>query len=285
MADLSWSSDNSRFVEDDQVLEMSYYEKKTNSYCSMTYLGDFINWELDVLVMLAANLILVGKSDDLEDTSVKHLFPSLQSTSKEGVSRKVSKMLKDQVGHVIGLDKDVTSHDIRYGSTEDMTRVELCAIILIICRGGWAFEGECTAFRYLSQRMDIIRGGRALAGYEVPSLIAPQSSLKAIQFESTSEELKLKCLMNKLFSSLPSCKEATDRLYSAKETMFAALIENLELIDKATRWVDDDGKVQVNVLVQIVEASCLSEHLTMSDLMRWGREVSFMYILPFCGHD
>ena len=275
MADLSWAEHNSRFVEDDQVLELSYYEKKTNSYCTMTYNNDAKTWFLDVLVMLSVHLILKGKSDDTNEGSVKHIFPTLQTVKQEGVSRKISKMLKDQVGHVVGLDNKVSSHDIRYGSMDDMSRIALCDIISIICRGGWAFESECTAFRYVSQRMDVIRGGRALSGYETPNLIAPQSSLKAIVFENLVQERKCLALMHKLFSALPCSSVETDRLYSAKETLFATLLENIESIDQATKWTDDNGKQHSNVLIDTLKGSCLGEHIDYYQLLLWGKQVSY----------
>ncbi len=80
--------------------------------------------------------------------------------------------------------------------------------------------------------------------------------------------------MHKLFSALPCSSIETDCLYSAKETLFPTLLENIESINKATKWTDDNGEEHKNVLIDTLEGSCLCEHIDYEDLLLWGKQVS-----------
>ncbi len=273
MQDLAWSDVNSRFVPDDQVLEMTYFESKTSTITPMTYCSDVLNWELDPLLMMAVTLILFGNCSEGDDSNLKYMFACLRSVDKPNVSNKISKWLQKAVGHVAGVDPKISSHDVRYGGMDDQSRIELLAVICSIVRGGWAYEGDTCAFRYIAKRQDIIRAGRALAGYEVPSIIAPQASLDALTFKDEREKTCLYNLMHQLFRGLPCSDKATDRLFSTKQTFMAVLLENLHDIDSFTRVEGDDGKVVSNVLIETVKTFSLNQYLEYDRLLEWGKQV------------
>ena len=269
---LNLSEENSRFVEDDQVFEISYYDGKTSSIKQMTYCGDLKNWELDVLVMLAIQMILSVGDAELE--TLNYIFPDLQNCQNEGVAKKVSKILSKYVDFVKGIEKGISSHDVRYGAMDDMSLVELLQWISIVCRGGWAYEGDSTSFHYIAERQDVIRAGRALSGYEVPSLVGPQPCLDSIHFTDFEEKTKFNDVMHKLFSALPSSSNVNERLFSAKQVLFASLLEKLGDIETATNYVDDSGKIFENVLISTIKSACASEHLEYGRLIQFGTMVS-----------
>jgi len=224
---------DAKFQKDDECFQNTWCQPKTGKVECMTFVPDASEWCLDFNVSMAGYLITnPSKSKNVRDPKEKHwIFPWLKDMQKESVSKSVTKMLKRAVGIVEGINSSSTSHHIRYGATDDMSTNEMLDIVAILLRGAWSFEGDSAGFIYLAKRRNDLRAARALAGHkDVKEKVFSPSIDYLEELLSSKEYDELLSMTLALFDSLPLSYDAGQPLYSYRNVLMGAVLENLESI-------------------------------------------------------
>jgi len=254
------------FMKDDECFQSTWYQPKTLKVECMTFVPDASEWCIDFNVSMAGYLITnPSKSKDVHDKEEKHwIFPWLKDMQKENISKYVTAMLKRAADKVDGIFDTSTSHHIRYGATDDMSTNEMLDIVAILLRGAWSFEGDSAGFIYFAKRRNDLRAARALAGHKNVKDIVFSPSIDFLDGIITTEKYAaLLSATSELFESLPLSHEPGQQLYSYRNVLMGALLENLE------RIISELGRD--NTLVRAVTGSAQRAGLHPNDLVEYGK--------------
>lgn len=158
--------------ENDKMLWSGWNQMKTGRGTELSFTSDSLNFEIDFLHALAAYIVTAGGSlaSDPASDEPAWLFPGYTDLKNGGAASKVSRILKDLVGVVEGLDELHASHGLRVGPTDDLAMNIAVNIVSIIARGDWHWEGECMVFNYITQRLHVSEAGTSNIAKHAPLL-------------------------------------------------------------------------------------------------------------------
>lgn len=141
----------------------------------MTFHADPKDWRLDFYHAMACYLIMGGggsgrASASQEECGVCWMFPALADLADGSAATKVSKILDKARKGGANIPNETNSHGLRVAATDEMIFNPLVSIFAVIARGGWDFEGDSVAFRYLTNKLHVVQAGRALSGWNDPRI-------------------------------------------------------------------------------------------------------------------
>lgn len=246
--------------EDDEALWTIWNQVKTGRCGDISMHPDAENYKMCVLHALACYIITAGgklKSTDLE--APDWLFPSFYDLAEGGASSKASRILKNLVGTVEGLEESHAGHGLRAGSCDDMATNHLLSIVSMIARGDWDWTGECQIFGYITNKMHVAFAGKTLAAWKDPRQKVSSPRLDAIIHPDA--KAKVLRLAFHLFLFSPNC--LGDRLVGFRDAMVAVLLMYFE--DKC----QDLG--YNNIVVKVITNTANQCQIPLADIREWGK--------------
>ena len=273
---------DSVFEEDDQCFQNTWFQPKTARSDCMTFVHDADTWLLDYHVSMAGYLITCG-SKYMSEPAVKEgrrdtywIFPSLHKISPENISKHITRMLKQLVGHVDGVYANASSHCWKHGATDDMTANDALDIVAVLQRGAWYIESESAGFIYIAKRRNDLRAANVLAGYDNIKAIVYAPPTDLLKGMITDDKfLALTKMMEVLFEFLPFSIFETDSLFSYRNVLMGSVLSNFKGI------TNELGKS--NSLCEVVVVGTANRTgIQLAELLQWGDYVSNVYDLCVC---
>jgi len=172
-------------------------------------------------------------------------------------------------------NRQTPSHNIRYGVTHDMSANDDLPIMALIQRGGWASVGDTTAIQYMDRRRNVLRGGKAIAGFNDTrtQVYGPDIMDIVDDLDFTDQEKKqFQNLMTYLFHRLPFSKAEGDRLYELRGVLMGSLLVSLPDIIQTFKDRNESGAE--NILILHLRTAAAKFFFEFKDLLTWGEKVS-----------
>lgn len=205
------------FNSADQVLDGNWPQQKISKVSRMVFVYDE-DWRLCIFIAIGG--FVATKTNRTKSKFIFDDLPKDVSAHVTGV------ILKKPSGNVPGvLSNNITSHCQRYGSLDDLNASEKLDTVAALVRGGWDMEEFCTGFRYFDLRRQDMQAARVISGHDNPNVKVLAPSLKYLN----EDDLKMKLLeaADCLYGCIPDSSSPDESLYSLKEVLLAAAIENL----------------------------------------------------------
>ncbi|GFH53816.1 hypothetical protein CTEN210_10292 [Chaetoceros tenuissimus] len=243
------------FNSADQVLDGNWPQQKTSKVSRMVFVHDN-DWRLSIFVSLGGYVATKTKR-----TKSKFIFDDLP---KDVSAHVTGVILKKPSGNVPGvLSSNITSHCQRYGSLDDLNASEKLDTVAALVRGGWDMEEFCTGFRYFDLRRQDMQAARVISGHENPNVKVVAPSLKYLN----DDDLKMKLIeaADCIYGFIPDSSSPDESLYSLKEVLLSAAIENLaEMQDSLGRG---------NEYLQKLDNAFRQQGLMWEDMVTIGKQL------------
>ena len=116
---------------------------------------------------MACYLIIQVGGQKISDEH-KCLFPCFENLRNGGASYKVHKAMKSCIGHISGMNLELTPSGIPVSIADQMSQHPILNIAGAIVRGGWSFEGESRLFYYIAKILHVSQAGLVLGNHADP---------------------------------------------------------------------------------------------------------------------
>jgi hypothetical protein len=202
------------FDSTDQTIYNDWPETKTGTSVHMPFypmnpnrLGRHLAYGGCFYNAIAGYLATAGnlKSSQKEDgqDGPVFFFSKLATIAENSVAKKYTNLLHrlskatvtvgKEVFSIPELTPDMTAYDIRHGAADQMSLNRHCVIMAIVARGDWDWKGDCLAFGYVTKKLYLSLGGKALADVDICSQLVTPPLLRTVYAHADfSDDLKSK---------------------------------------------------------------------------------------------